>query len=221
MGVESATAHLIGVSTGALPCLNTLSESIWPARLWARLCLNVNALSRSILHRNVIVIGDIQSLSRDVVRLPYLERLAVGSQVGAEVEAVFGVGEAVGRDTNLGASRAVHPLLEGIERQVFGETNVAEEHNDKLVRHGPTPCFFLESLHANTLTVTESPIVHLQASFNAVLDPLDLSSTSWGRRGRGRRRAALDDVPCLQRRVSASCVGIEACLREDTVASLG
>lgn len=116
MGVESAVAHLIGVPTGALPCLNTLSYSIRPARLWARFCLNVNALSRSILHRNVVIISDIQSLSRDVVRLPYLERLAVGSEVGAKVEAVFGVGKAVGRDADLGASRIVYPLLEGVER---------------------------------------------------------------------------------------------------------
>jgi hypothetical protein len=60
----------------------------------------------------VVVLGDVQLLSGEaVVSLPDLELLPVCSEVGIEVDTVFGVRENVGRETNGGATGLVNPLL--------------------------------------------------------------------------------------------------------------
>lgn len=109
-------SHLVGITTSALPRLHLLSLSIRPRRYRPGLCSHVDAESRSILHCDVIVVGDIEALCRQViVTLPDLEILTVGAEVGTKVETVLGVGVVVGRNADGGASGVVDPLLEGEE----------------------------------------------------------------------------------------------------------
>lgn len=62
------------------------------------------------------IIGNVKLLGRQaIVTLPDLEPLSVGAEVGTKVDAVVCIRKVVGRDTDLGASGVVDPLLERVE----------------------------------------------------------------------------------------------------------
>jgi hypothetical protein len=108
------STHLIGVEVRALIGLNVLESAVRQAassRSGDRLRLDVSALIWAVLHRDVIVVGDVELLLGHVVSLPDLERLTVGAEVGTKVDAIFEIAKAVGRETDLGAAGLVDPLL--------------------------------------------------------------------------------------------------------------
>lgn len=72
----------------------------------------------------MIVGGNIETLCRNVIRLPDLAEEAV-RRVGAKVEAIRSVGEAVGGDADLGAACVVDPLLEGEPLQILCKADIA------------------------------------------------------------------------------------------------
>lgn len=98
--------------------------------------MNIRALSWSILHGDMVVGGDVKALRWNIICLPDLQALPVGTEVGAKVDAVLGGGDVIGRDANLGASQVVYPLLVRIVRQILREADVAIGQNSKRVRHG-------------------------------------------------------------------------------------
>jgi hypothetical protein len=108
-------AHLVGISEGALPSLNILLRAIGPGVVGLRSGFrsNVNALTGTVLHGDVVVVRDEQLLGgQSFISLPDVQGLTVGSEVGAKIDTIVGVRISVGRDADLGATSVVNPLLE-------------------------------------------------------------------------------------------------------------
>lgn len=108
-------AHLVGISEGALPSLNILLRAIGPGVVGLRSGFrsNVNALTGTVLHGDVVVVRDEQLLGgQSFISLPDVQGLTVGSEVVAKIDTVVGFRISVGRDADLGATSVVNPLLE-------------------------------------------------------------------------------------------------------------
>jgi hypothetical protein len=74
----------------------------------------------------VVVTGDLQLLSGQVVvALPDLQADTVDATVGPKVDAEVGLGDAVGRDSDLGAVSVVDELLEDVVGRCRLETVAA------------------------------------------------------------------------------------------------
>ena len=57
-------SYLVAVAESTVPSLESLNDMVRSAGIGRGFGLNIQALTRAILYRNMVVVGDIQTLSR-------------------------------------------------------------------------------------------------------------------------------------------------------------